>query len=147
MKTTNLKYNYLITLFLYAFSLNALSAGNNLSFMKLKPCPGTPNCVSSQSLSAEHKIEPIPFKTSGTDAIDRIKSTILAMSNTRLIKEEGNYLHIEFKTQFLKYIDDVEIVVDETEKLIHIRSASRDGYWDLGANRRRVNKIREKFLD
>ena len=27
--------------------------------------------------------------------------------------------------------------------VIHVRSASRTGYWDLGANRRRVETIRE----
>ncbi|MCC6158438.1 MAG: DUF1499 domain-containing protein [Deltaproteobacteria bacterium] len=30
-------------------------------------------------------------------------------------------------------------------KLLHVRSASRDGWSDLGVNRRRVHEIRERF--
>jgi hypothetical protein len=29
--------------------------------------------------------------------------------------------------------------------VIHVRSASRKGYWDFGVNRRRVEAIREAF--
>jgi len=41
-----------------------------------------------------------------------------------------------------RFVDDVEFHVDETAKLIHVRSASRVGHSDLGVNRRRVEAIR-----
>jgi len=42
-------------------------------------------------------------------------------------------------------VDDVEFRIDEAAGVIHVRSASRKGYWDLGVNRRRVEAIREAF--
>jgi uncharacterized protein (DUF1499 family) len=42
-------------------------------------------------------------------------------------------------------VDDVEFRIDGAAGVIHVRSASRKGYWDLGVNRRRVETIREAF--
>jgi len=39
----------------------------------------------------------------------------------------------------------VEFRIDDAAGVIHVRSASRTGYWDLGVNRRRVEAIREAF--
>jgi uncharacterized protein (DUF1499 family) len=50
----------------------------------------------------------------------------------------------EFRSQ-LGFVDDVEFRIDGTAGMIHVRSASRKGYWDLGVNRRRVVAIRETF--
>jgi uncharacterized protein (DUF1499 family) len=40
-------------------------------------------------------------------------------------------------------VDDVEFQLVPEERLMHVRSASRVGYWDLGVNRRRVERLRE----
>jgi uncharacterized protein (DUF1499 family) len=42
-------------------------------------------------------------------------------------------------------VDDLEFRLIPEEHIIDVRSASRVGYWDLGANRRRVERIRERF--
>ena len=42
------------------------------------------------------------------------------------------------------FVDDVEFLFPK-EKIIHVRSASRIGYSDFGANRRRVEHLRELF--
>ena len=84
------------------------------------------------------------YKLSAKDAMEKIKKIILGLPRTKLIKETDQFLHIEFKTAILRFIDDVEIVINDAEKVIHLRSASRLGYWDLGANRRRIEKIKKK---
>jgi uncharacterized protein (DUF1499 family) len=66
------------------------------------------------------------------------------MERTALVRETPDYLHVEFRT-FLGFVDDGEFYIDETQKIIHLRSASRVGYWDLGANRRRMESIRTEF--
>ena len=43
--------------------------------------------------------------------------------------------------------DDVDLVIDEAAGVIRFRSASRTGHWDLGANRRRMEELRRRFLD
>ena len=42
-------------------------------------------------------------------------------------------------------IDDIEFYIDEENKIIHFKSASRVGYSDLGANRKRMDEIIKLF--
>ena len=42
----------------------------------------------------------------------------------------------------MRYVDDVEFLEDPSEGVTHVRSASRLGYSDLGANRSRIENIR-----
>jgi len=67
------------------------------------------------------------------------------MKRTRVIKEMEEYLHITFTSQFFRFTDDVEFHFVEEAPVIHVRSASRVGYSDLGVNRRRIEKIRRAF--
>jgi uncharacterized protein (DUF1499 family) len=41
----------------------------------------------------------------------------------------------------------MEFMLDTDRRVIHVRSASRTGYSDLGVNRRRVERLREAFND
>jgi len=111
----------------------------------LSPCPGTPNCVSSQEKKLQHRIQPINFEGSLELAKQRLYRVINSMRGTRIITQEDVYWHVEFTTQLLRFIDDVEFYFDGSQSLIHVRSASRQGYWDLGVNRRRVETIRSAF--
>ncbi|MEC7418575.1 MAG: DUF1499 domain-containing protein, partial [Pseudomonadota bacterium] len=49
----------------------------------------------------------------------------------------------EARTRLLRFVDDVEFELREEAGIIAVRSASRVGYSDLGANRRRIEKIRQ----
>ena len=111
----------------------------------LSPCPGTPNCVSSQEKNSQHRIQPITFEGSLELSKERLYGVIYSMRGTRIISQDVVYWHVEFTTQLLRFIDDVEFYFDESKSLIHARSASRKGYWDLGVNRRRVETIRSRF--
>ena len=111
----------------------------------LSPCPGTPNCVSSQEKNSQHRIQPITFKGSLELAKERLHRVLNSMHGTRILKQDVLYWHVEFTTQVLRFIDDVEFYFNESQSLIHVRSASRQGYWDLGVNRRRVETIRSRF--
>ena len=111
----------------------------------LSPCPGIPNCVSSQEKNSQHRIQPIIFEGSLELAKERLYRAINSMPGTRIITQDVVYWHVEFTTQLLRFIDDVEFYFDGSQSLIHVRSASRQGYWDLGVNRRRVETIRSRF--
>jgi len=58
---------------------------------------------------------------------------------------EGNYIRAESVSAILRFTDDVEFFFDDRQKLVHVKSASRVGYSDLGVNRRRIEKIRKLF--
>lgn len=112
---------------------------------RLSPCPDTPNCVSSGSEDVRHRIEPFRYRGSGEKAFQRLKQVILSLPRTRLIEEDGNYLHFEFRSLLFGFVDDVEFYRRDGDDEIDVRSASRTGYWDLGVNRRRVEGIRAAF--
>jgi len=109
---------------------------------RLKPCPDSPNCASSLSSDPRHRVAPIVYTGSPAGARERLLGVIRSMPRARIRSHEGPCLHVEFTSAVFAFVDDVEFFIDEAEKLIHVRSASRVGYWDLGANRRRVEEIR-----
>ena len=115
---------------------------NNLGVKdgKLAPCPGTPNCVNSQSDSPQSKIKPLPAV-----AIAALKKVIEGMEGAKIIEQTDNYLYAEFKTKLMGFVDDVEFYLDKNENVVHVRSASRLGKSDLGVNRQRIELIREKL--
>jgi uncharacterized protein (DUF1499 family) len=107
---------------------------------KLAPCPGSPNCVNSQSQDPKSKIEPLP-----TVAIADLRKVLESMERTTIVEQTENYLYAEFKSKLMGYVDDVEFYLDPNEKVMHVRSASRLGQSDLGVNRKRVEEIRAKL--
>ena len=107
---------------------------------KLAACPGSPNCVNSQSDDAQSKIDPLPAVS-----IAEIKKVVESMERTTVIEATDNYLYAEFKSKLMGYVDDVEFYLDSEANVVHVRSASRLGKSDLGVNRKRVEEIRAKL--
>jgi len=114
---------------------------------RLAPPKTTPNCVSSQAdpSDAEHYIAPIPFKGAAAQAMAAARDAVEGMQGAAVIRHEGGYLYAEFRTQVMRFVDDVELVFDEKAGLIHVRSASRLGRRDFGVNRARVEAIRARI--
>ena len=111
---------------------------------RLRPCPGTPNCVCSETPESPFYIEPLDVESAPQEAWTRLKSLVKSLGGRIEIEEEG-YLWAVFFTKLFLFRDDVELRLDTDEGLIHIRSSSRVGYSDLGQNRKRVNIIQEAF--
>ena len=107
---------------------------------KLAACPGTPNCVSSQSGDDKFKIEPL-----ASVSLAQIKSAIEGMAGGKIVEEKEDYLYAEFTSKLMGFVDDVEFYADKQKNVIQVRSASRLGKSDLGANRQRIEAIRTKL--
>jgi uncharacterized protein (DUF1499 family) len=105
-------------------------------------CPSSPNCVSTQAQDEGHAIAPFRYRKSRAEAKESLKASVQAMPRTRLVEEDESYLHYEFTSLLLRFVDDVEFLFDDETKTIHFRSASRTGYGDLGVNRKRMEEIR-----
>ena len=112
---------------------------------KLLPCPDSPNCVSSQSQDKKHFIEPIRYEGDQQQAMDRMIAVIQGMKRSRIVVVRDDYIHAEFTSAIFRFVDDVEFYIDDKAKTIHMRSASRIGYSDLGVNRKRLDKIKSMF--
>ena len=113
---------------------------------RLASCPNSPNCVSSQADNPVQQIKPFPLKVDATRTLAALRRLIEKLPGARVVETEPNYLQAEFTSRILRFVDDVEFLLDLEAQVVHVRSASRAGYWDFGANRRRVEQIRKAYL-
>lgn len=107
----------------------------------LRPCPGTPNCVSTEATTRTHRIAPVPFADSPESAQSRARAALLAEPRTRITLDAPGYLRAECTSRLFRFVDDVELVVDSTARVFRMRSASRLGRGDLGVNRKRARRV------
>jgi uncharacterized protein (DUF1499 family) len=114
---------------------------------KLPPCPASPNCVSSQSPDKAHYIDPLRYQGTMAEARQRLLAVISTFPRTKITSLLNNYILCEFTSALFRFVDDVEFYIDDGTKTIHLRSASRVGYSDLGVNRKRMEEIRKKFKE
>ena len=111
----------------------------------LAPCSSSPNCVSSQASDTDHRVDPLVYRGQPADGIERLKGVLQTMEQAEIITETDDYLYAEFTSGLMGFVDDVEFFLDPGAQIIHVRSASRLGHSDLGANRARVDAIRARF--
>lgn len=110
----------------------------------LKPCPSSPNCVCSvYPDDKSHFIEPFAFASpqQALQAFESLDERLAEHFDVKVVQETPRYKHYLFTTRWLRFKDDVEFILDQNH--IHVRSASRLGYSDLGKNRKRVERIRQ----
>jgi uncharacterized protein (DUF1499 family) len=119
---------------------------------KLKPPSRTHNSVSSQAAlwpegeyAVEYaKIEPIAFTQDSALAMNRLRDVLAGWPGARIVENNPDYLSVQFETRWLRFVDDAEFLLDPTARVIHVRSGSRLGRKDFGANRQRVEAIRRR---
>ena len=112
---------------------------------RLAGCPDKPNCVQSEYPSdSEHYIAPIDISGNPLTVWKRLQD---AVHNTggRIVEKENLYIAATYTTDLVKFVDDVQLRVDLLGQKIQVRSVSRVGYSDLGANAKRVEAIRAAF--
>lgn len=90
---------------------------------------------------------PTDFEGDPARAWDHLREVLKAQPNAQIITDQDAYLHAEFSSRWLGFVDDVEFLLDQSADRIHVRSASRLGYSDFGVNRARVEALREAFDD
>jgi uncharacterized protein (DUF1499 family) len=116
---------------------------------RLAACPTSPNCVSSlaDTTDARHYAPALPFIGGAEASRARLLTILDELPRTRIERNERAYLHVTFRSALFRFVDDVEFLVDDSLRVIHVRSASRLGRGDFGVNRRRVEEIRRRFAD
>lgn len=107
---------------------------------RLAPCPSSPNCVSSEAGTAsEAASEPLAL-----EAWDNLPALITAQGGS-VTSTSDDYISAEFTSAIFGFVDDVEF--RKIDEAVHVRSASRVGYSDAGANAARVAKLREDLSE
>ena len=111
----------------------------------LRHCPESPNCVCSLPSDAEHTVEAFQLSGPWPQARGKVVSILSEVRGFTIERSEPEYLHITCRTLLMRYVDDLEFSWDAKAGVLQVRSASRVGHSDLGANRRRVEALRERF--
>lgn len=104
---------------------------------ELVNCPDRPNCIVSFSKDKRHLMKPIFIKTNPIKNLEQI----IKEQGMKIVEVNDNYLRALYKSTIFGFVDDVEFLYLEKVKLLHFRSASRVGHSDLGANRKRIEKV------
>lgn len=101
----------------------------------LARCPSSPNCVSSEAgVPDSHAIEPLLLSS-----WDKLPD-IIQENGGRVVALRNDYIGAVFSTPLMGFVDDVEFRKGDMQ--VHVRSASRVGHSDMGANRKRVEALR-----
>ncbi|HKJ64929.1 MAG TPA: DUF1499 domain-containing protein [Desulfopila sp.] len=112
---------------------------------QLPPCPSSPNCVTSMGGKPGREVAPLDYDGSRSEAVDDLLAVLSMMEGASVRQQQEEYLWVEFTSKVFGFVDDVEFSLPSGESVIHVRSASRLGYYDFGVNAGRVAKIRKLF--
>ena len=108
----------------------------------LGDCPDTPNCQGSESSRSEQAVDRFVVTKASDSAINTLAEIVLSQPNTRIVEQNSRYLHATFSSRIMGFTDDVEFLLADNEKSVQVRSASRLGKSDLGANLKRIVHLR-----
>jgi len=107
-------------------------------------CPSSPNCVSSDAPADDsHYIEPLRVDGNGAQTWQAVLEYLQDQPAYTIVERRADYLRAEARTRLLRFVDDVEFHLRIDQGEIAMRSASRIGYSDLGANRHRLEALRQ----
>lgn len=107
--------------------------------------PGTPNYISSMASNPERHVEPLPIKGDPDTAWQTLQEIVSSQPRTKVIHSSSSELHAEVTSRFFGFVDDLIFILDGEENQIHLRSSSRVGYSDMGANAERIHQLRSKW--
>lgn len=120
-------------------SIKPINAELKIPENTIAPCPESPNCFrTTQILKADPEaVQEALMKSLTTNNAFKIEEVNISDKKT---------INAVFKIPIFGWLDDVVIHVDSDSSnaditFVHIKSSSREGYYDLGVNKRRVNKI------
>lgn len=126
---------------LILYIMTVASNANAQSPKVLRACPNSPNCISSQAVDSEHHIKAFQFSVPAENAWQGLVDLLKGEQHITLIEIAEDSLHAEARSQVFGFVDDLEFILWPEQQQIHVRSAARKGYWDLGVNRKRVEDI------
>jgi uncharacterized protein (DUF1499 family) len=89
-----------------------------------------------------HKFEKISYEGSSDDVRAKLMAAIVKMGG-EIVRFENEYIHAQFMSKAFGFVDDLEILIEEGS--LQIRSASRVGHSDMGANRKRVETLKSEL--
>ena len=115
----------------YTFAIDSL-INNKI----VNNCPNQNNCV-LESWKVSNVNE------SFIELIEILKNT----PRIKIINIQESYIHALATSRVLKYVDDIEIQKFEKDNILKVKSKSRNGFYDLGVNKRRIDTLHFRLID
>lgn len=113
---------------------------------QLAVCSPKPNCVSSETgTPSDKKVAPFAISNGQTEQAWKHLQAMISAHGGQLTAIEEGYLAATFTSSLFGFVDDLEARLDAQNSTIQIRSASRVGTSDFGANRTRVELLRQRY--
>lgn len=109
---------------------------------QLADCPKTPNCQGSESTRSEQQTDRFDVGQPADQAVGTLAIIIATFPEATIVEQTDRYLHATFTTPLMGYVDDAEFLLSDDQQSIQVRSASRLGKSDLGANAARISQLR-----
>ncbi len=138
-----------LLLFGFLWAAAAKSQANrpaNVGNGRIEKGSGKPNYVSSLPEEPEpNRIDPLIASNDPETAWAAALDAVQSLDKATVVTKTESYLHAEVRSSFFNFVDDLELQLVSEERKIHLKSASRVGYSDLGANRNRIEKVRSRF--
>ena len=101
--------------------------------------------MSSEAKDERHAIASFRLKGDPKVSWPLIRDEIASTPGWLVVTATDNYIHAECKSRIFRFVDDLELYFNSSNGIISVRSASRIGYSDFGANRRRVERLRSEL--
>ena len=113
----------------------------------LRPCPDSPNCVSTTANDTPHQVAPFELAIAPAVAWPAVQAAVAAIPRCRVVTATDDYLHAEVSSAVFGFVDDIEVYLPVDGSALMVRSASRLGHSDFGVNRKRVEALRDALVE
>jgi len=108
----------------------------------LQACASTDNCVISERVNNhDATVDAFSFNEEKQAFIIKLTATVKSMGGV-VVKAEGDYIAATFTSKLFGFVDDLELRVSDDQQL-HFRSSSRVGRKDFGANKKRIEQLKQ----
>lgn len=112
---------------------------------RLAACPSSPNCVSSTADDPDRRVAAFDIASLSASQYQAQLITVIESDGGLVRDIREGYLWATYTSSVFRFVDDIEWLIDSASGQYHVRSASRLGYSDLGANRKRVERLRARM--
>jgi uncharacterized protein (DUF1499 family) len=108
----------------------------------LADCPDTPNCQGSESSRQSQQVDRFAVTKEPMQSIAMLAKIVEGIKGMEVVQFDEKYLYATATTSLMQYVDDIEFLLSDDNQSIQVRSASRIGKSDLGANTKRIELLR-----
>ena len=86
-----------------------------------------------------------PLASDRDTAWRSVLEVVMRLPRVRVIDAVDGRVRVECLSRVWRFVDDLEVWIDDASRALHLSSSARVGGWDLGVNRRRVERVLDQL--